>query len=185
LAAGIIGTSAGLVWAVRERDEKAKALAAETKEREAKEQALAAERQARAKAMDALRAMTDEVVETQMARGATLTKENKEFLREVIKQFEGFAAITAVDVESRAIRAEGYLRVGLMRDRLGELKDAETAYATALALDKQLAVDFPSRPEFRQGLAQSHNNLGILFEDTGRPKEAEEAYSPRSASGAG
>jgi serine/threonine protein kinase/tetratricopeptide (TPR) repeat protein len=177
LVVGIMGTSAGLVWAVRERDDKAKALIAETKEREAKEKALDAEKQARDRAMAALRTLTDEIVENQMARGTKLTEENKEFLRKTIKQFESFAAIAADDVESRAIRAEGYLRVGRMRDRLGESKEAETAYAAARDLYKGLADDFPDRPEFRQGLARSHNNLGALLLDTGRLKQAEEAFA--------
>ena len=59
----------------------------------------------------------------------------------------------------------------------GRLKEAEAAYADALALQKQLAADFPTRPEFRQELARSHNNLGILLHDTGRLKEAEAAYA--------
>jgi serine/threonine protein kinase/tetratricopeptide (TPR) repeat protein len=177
LVGGIIGTTAGMVWAVRERDDKAKALIAETKEREAKDKALAAEKEARARAMDALRTMTDEIVENQMARGTILTEENKEFLRNIIKRFEGFATVSDAEVDSRAIRAEGYLRVGLMRDRLGELKDAETAYSTALAVYKQLASDFPDRPEFRQSVGRSHNKLGVLFQGTGRLKEAEEAYA--------
>jgi tetratricopeptide (TPR) repeat protein len=36
-----------------------------------------------------------------------------------------------------------------------------------------LAADFPSRPDFRQELATSHDNRGILLTDTGRLKEAE------------
>jgi tetratricopeptide (TPR) repeat protein len=63
-----------------------------------------------------------------------------------------------------------------MRHRLGELQQAEAAYGEALALRKQLAADFPSRPEFRQELARSHNNLGNLLSATGRLKEAEAAY---------
>jgi serine/threonine protein kinase/tetratricopeptide (TPR) repeat protein len=177
LVAGIIGTSLGLVWAVSERDEKARALVAETTERMAKEQALAAEKLARDRAMDALRAMTDDVVETQMARGATLTAENKEFLRKVIGLYEGFAAIAVADVEGRAVRAEGQFRVGLMLDRLGELKDAEKAYSAALALYKHLAADVPTRSFFREGIARSHVNLGILFKETGRTKDAEGAYA--------
>jgi tetratricopeptide (TPR) repeat protein len=184
LVAGVIGTTAGLVWAVRERDEKARALVAETKEREDKEEALAAEtrareaeKQARDKVLAALRAMTDDIVENQMARGTQLSDENKEFLRKIIKQYEGFAAITADDAESRAIRAEGYHRVGLMRHRLGELREAETAFANALALWKQLAADFSTRPEFRQELARSNNNLGLLFRTTGRLTEAETGRS--------
>jgi tetratricopeptide (TPR) repeat protein len=39
-----------------------------------------------------------------------------------------------------------------------------------------LAADFPSRPEFRQELAASHNNRGVLLSDTGRLPEAEKDY---------
>jgi serine/threonine protein kinase/tetratricopeptide (TPR) repeat protein len=169
LVAGIVGTSAGLVWAARERDEKAQALIAETKAR-------LAEQKMRDQAVSALRAMTDDI-ENQMARATHLTEENKELLRKIVKHFEGFAALTADDAESRAIRAEGYARVGLMRYRLGELKEAETAYADALAIQKQLVADFPARPEFRHELASTHNKLGILLRNTGRPQEAETAFA--------
>ncbi|HMP04559.1 MAG TPA: tetratricopeptide repeat protein, partial [Gemmatales bacterium] len=49
--------------------------------------------------------------------------------------------------------------------------------ADALALQKQLAADFPTRPGFRQELASSHTNLGNLFKNTGRLREAEAAYA--------
>jgi tetratricopeptide (TPR) repeat protein len=197
LLVGIVGTTTGLLWALQERDAKAKALVAETEERESKEKALAAEiqerqakekalaaetkaleaeKQAREKAMNALRTMTDEIVENQMARATHLTDENKEFLRKIIKHYEGFAAVTADDVESGAIRAEGFARVGLLRHRLGELKEAEAAYQEALAQFKKLAADVPGRPEFRHYLAKSHNNLGSLLYITDRLADAEAAY---------
>jgi len=183
LVAGTIGTSAGMVWAVRERDDKANALLAETKEREAKDKALAAETKARHAekhahdtALAALRAMTDEIVENQMARGAQLTDENKEFLRKIITHFEGFAALTADDAESRTIRAEGYGGVALMRYHLGEFREAETGYATELALYKQLAADFPNQVEFHENLARSHIRLGVLLYTTGRLQQAETSY---------
>ncbi|MBA2224583.1 serine/threonine-protein kinase [Thermogemmata fonticola] len=151
--------------------------AAAREERDAKAKALEAETIARQRAMTALRTLTDDIVENQMARAETLTEENKAFLKKIIEHFEGFAAITANDAESRAIRAEGHARVGLMRYRLGDLKEAEAAYTAALDIHKQLADEFPTRPEFRQALARSHNNLGVLLADTGRLKEAEAAYT--------
>jgi hypothetical protein len=44
---------------------------------------------------------------------------------------------------------------------------------TALGIRKQLAADFPTRPEFRQELAAGHNTRGNLLRDTGRLQEAE------------
>ena len=169
--------------ALAERDAKAAALKAEEIARqqavlaaEKEKAARLAEKEARDRAMAALRVMTDELVERQLARSPTLTEENKEFLRKVIAQFEGFAAITANDADSRAIRGEGYFRVGLMRYRLGDLKEAEAAYRDALDIQKQLAADFPTRPDFRQQLARTYGNLGNLLRDTGRLAEAEAAY---------
>ncbi len=155
--------------ALADRDAKGKALIAETAAR-------AAEKQARDQALAALRAMTDDIIENQMARGTTLTEENKEFLRKIIKQYDGFAAITGDDVESRSIRAEGYARVGIMRSRLGEMKEAEEAQTTALDLRERLVAESPSRPEFRHDLAGSYNNLGLLLRTTGRLKDAEIAF---------
>ena len=63
-----------------------------------------------------------------------------------------------------------------MRSYLGELKEAEQDYDQAVSLHEQLAADFPSRPEFRQRQALSHNNRGLLLRDTGRLKEAEQDY---------
>jgi tetratricopeptide (TPR) repeat protein len=169
--------------ALAERDAKAAALKAEEIARqqavlaaEKEKAARLAEKEARDRAMAALRVMTDELVERQLARSPTLTEENKEFLRKVIAQFEGFAAITANDADSRAIRGEGYFRVGLMRYRLGDLKEAEAAFRDALAIQKQLAADFPTRPDFRQQLARTYGNLGVLLRETGRLKEAEAVY---------
>jgi tetratricopeptide (TPR) repeat protein/tRNA A-37 threonylcarbamoyl transferase component Bud32 len=146
-------------------------------ERDAKALALAAEQKAREQAFAALRSMTTEVVERKFTQGTALTDDDRAFLRGVIAQFDAFAAIKGDDADSRALRAEGRLRVGWMRYRLGELKEAEQDYEQALSTYKQLAADFPTRPEFRQELAGSHTNRGIVLRATGRLKEAEQDWN--------
>jgi tetratricopeptide (TPR) repeat protein len=59
---------------------------------------------------------------------------------------------------------------------MGRLKDAEQDHDQAVRIQKQLAADFPSRPEFLQGLARAHGSRGNLLRDTGRPQEAEKDY---------
>jgi tetratricopeptide (TPR) repeat protein len=135
------------------------------------------ERKARDLSLAALRDMTDEFVLNQLARADTLSDENKEFLRRLIKHYEGLAALTAGDADNLAIRAEGLNRVGGMRAGLGELEEAEAAFGKAQAIYNQLAAQFPARPEFRRGLAQSHTGLGVLFQDTGRLADAVAAHS--------
>ena len=45
----------------------------------------------------------------------------------------------------------------------GRLKEAEQDHGQALSIRKQLAADFPSRPQFRADLAMSYNNQGNLL----------------------
>jgi tetratricopeptide (TPR) repeat protein len=163
LLSGIVGTTWGMIRAEHHWQ------LSEAKEKEA--------RTARDHTITALRDMTDEIIVNQMARDTMLTDENKEFLRRIIQHFEGFAAITADDGESRSIRGEGYYWVGGMRHALGELQEAETALTKALSIFQQLVTDFPTRPEFRLGLARSHNELGELHRAAGHLKEAESAYT--------
>jgi tetratricopeptide (TPR) repeat protein len=169
LVGGITGTTWGLLRAVHERDAKDVALKAEQQARED-------ESRARQQAFAALRSMTADVVERKFAQGAVLTADDRAFLRGVIAQYDAFAAIQGNDADSRAVRAEGRWRVGLMRDRLGEQTEAGQDYEQAVSLYQQLAADFPSRPEFRYGLARSHRGRGILLRYTGRLREAEQDY---------
>src|SRR5262249_34280400 len=140
---------------------------------EAEQQARRDEAKAREQAFAALRSMTAEVVERKFAQGTALTMGDRAFLRGVIAQFDAFAAIQGDDADSRAVRAAGRFGVGTIRHRLGELREAEQDYDQAVRIRERLAADFPTRPEFRQTLADSHNNRGMVRSDTGRLKEAE------------
>jgi tetratricopeptide (TPR) repeat protein len=152
-----------------ERDAKGRALTAE-------QQARRDETKARQQAFIALRSMTMDVVEKKFTQGTALTDEDRMFLRFVIAQFDAFAASKGDDADSRALRAEGRFRVGVIHTQLGELKAAVRDYDEALGIRKQLAADFPSRPEFPEALSQTHNNRGSVLQSMGRPKEAEQDY---------
>src|SRR5262249_36569388 len=67
----------------REGDQKDGPLQAETRAREA-------ETQARSLAMAALRKLTDDVVEQQLARRTVLTDEDRRFLRDIQRRYEEF-----------------------------------------------------------------------------------------------
>jgi tetratricopeptide (TPR) repeat protein len=166
LACGIIAVEYQRRQTAWERDQTAL-------ERDRKDSALQAEAQARSLAVSALRKLTDSVLEEQLARRTALTDEDRRFLREIQRQYEQFAVLPGDEVEQRAIRAEGYSRIGLVRHRLGEEREAEAAYGEAVAQYRLLAAEFPTRLEFGQQLAKNQNNLGALLWATGRPREGE------------
>jgi tetratricopeptide (TPR) repeat protein len=67
--------------------------------------------------------------------------------------------------------------LGILLDDTSRAQEAEAAYRDALAIQKQLAADFPTAPQYRQGLALSLNTLaGLLKGPLGRPKEGETAH---------
>jgi eukaryotic-like serine/threonine-protein kinase len=169
LVAGIVGTTVGLVRAITERNEK----------EEARRQAVAAaavEAEARRQTRRALNRMTDAVVEDLLGRQVRLTDKHRAFLKTVLAEHAAFAAAKADDAEGRESRAEGYLRVALIYQRLRELKDAEEAYRQAIAITRQLEADFPKQSHFRAQLAFHQNNLGLVQHSMGRLPEAEAAF---------
>ena len=54
--------------------------------------------------------------------------------------------------------------------------EAQEQYRKALAIQERLVADFPAVPEYRQSLARSHHNLGVLLKEMGKRPEAEERY---------
>jgi tetratricopeptide (TPR) repeat protein/tRNA A-37 threonylcarbamoyl transferase component Bud32 len=169
LAAGTAGTTAGLL----------RTLAAERRalmERDEKEDA-------RRQTRRALNTLTDEVLHELLGRQVQLTEQHRKFLQKILAYHETFAAARADDPEGREGRADGYDRVAEIRHRLGDLKDAESAYEEALALRRQLAADVPEVPDRQNALAGTLTDLGSLLRDTGRPEQAEVAYREAVAIG--
>jgi serine/threonine protein kinase/tetratricopeptide (TPR) repeat protein len=161
-----VGAAVSAWQAVRATTAERKAVA----ERDRKEEA-------RRQARQALNKLTDEAVERLLARQARVTEEDRAFLRQVLALHEEFAAAEGDSPESRASVADARFRVGLIRHRLGEFREAEEAFRAAMTLQQTLADEFPDHPDYRSDLARSHIRLGSLLRETSRQRQAEEAYT--------
>jgi serine/threonine protein kinase/Tfp pilus assembly protein PilF len=132
--------------------------------------------QARQRTRAALDEMSSQVIEDWLARQGQLEPAQRRFLEKALGYYEEFAEETGNTEATRHGVAGAQLRVGDIRQRLGQHGEAEAAYRQAVELYARLAADFPAAPEYRHGLAATHNNLGLLLMDTGRPQEAESAF---------
>jgi serine/threonine-protein kinase len=146
------------------------------RERQRTADALQAEARRRSQTLRALDAMSSQVIEQWLAKQKELLPEHKEFLQDALNSYEEFARDTGQDEQSRAGAAAAFRRVGLIRWRLGEAKDAEAAYRRSQVLYRLLNADFPNRPNYRRELARTLNFLGSLLSDTERAKEAEKVH---------
>ena len=65
--------------------------------------------------------------------------------------------------------------LGLLLMRTGTAQAAEDSLHRAIQLREGLVADFPEMPDYRQKLAVTRHNLGILLEKTA-PQRAEKAF---------
>jgi serine/threonine protein kinase len=190
LLAGIAGTSFGLV-----RAEQAKQRESERAdgERVAKDEAVAAQEKAvaaaaaekaarqkavefRDKALDALRATTGDDVEKLIGEKNALTANEKAYLEAIARRWQAFAEQEGDDEPSRAIRAEGAFRVGLLRYRLGQHAEVRPLYERALEERQKLMAEFPANTRYQHDVARSLNNLALLNSQQGARAEAERQF---------
>jgi tetratricopeptide (TPR) repeat protein len=179
LLLGVAGTTWGLVRAEGHRrtavTRQIAALAAAAKESEARKREAAETKrahQAHERAMAALRATTDEVVERLIGARANLGANERAFLERTLERWQTFAEEQGDQPQARATRAEGLFRVAKLRHMLGENDQAVAGYRSAIALYEPLVAEQPGAPDLGQGLARAYNNLASLLWDLGQQSEA-------------
>jgi serine/threonine-protein kinase len=100
----------------------------------------------------------------------------KELLASAVPFYEHFVQQRSDDPELEAKRGWAYQRLAFVRAQIGEREAALADYEQMGAIFARLAASFPAVPQYRQHLATSHNNLGLLLKDLGRQPEAEAEY---------
>jgi serine/threonine protein kinase len=100
----------------------------------------------------------------------------KELLETALPFYQKFVEERSDDPELEAARGRVYLQLGGVRTAMGEIEAAQANYEEMRTIFTKLVADFPSTPSYRQELAASHNNLGILHRELGKRAEAVVAY---------
>jgi eukaryotic-like serine/threonine-protein kinase len=197
LLAGIAGTTTGWVQALVAEKETSAALLLVSNEQTKTKHALAqvTEEQIRtsialkqviaeqvktqtalASARGALDALTDDVVKAMFVKQIELDEKEKAFLRKVIGFYETVTQQMGQSPEAKYLRAQGIFKVAYLRALLGEQTQAAKEYQQVVELLMPLAHDFPKVADYRESLASSQHNLGILLTDLGNSRDAETAF---------
>jgi serine/threonine protein kinase len=192
LTLGIVGTTWGLLQANAKRQEAdASSLAARAAERDADEkrrdaemarqreaaeranaeakeaEATAEKRRAiafRDKALEGLRAATNEDARKLIGSKEVLGDDEKAYLNAISLRWELFAREVGSDEQSRVLAAEGHFQMAYILSELGRNQEAELRYAKAAAIREQLVADYPNVPQYRAELATTFNNLAGLLQ---------------------
>jgi serine/threonine protein kinase/Tfp pilus assembly protein PilF len=166
LLAGIAGTTYGLLRAEHRREEAERARGHEAAQRVRAEKA-------RDRTWEALEAMTSWGTGEALITQTSLSRQQEQFLVEVLAYYREFAAEQADDEPSRVRTVRAAARVGAIQSRLGRHADATPALRVACDGYTRLVADFPAVPEYRRLLAAAHNDLGLVLRELGKAAEAE------------
>jgi tetratricopeptide (TPR) repeat protein len=141
--------------------------------RQAAERAEARSRQARSVVDD----MYTKVAEEWLAEEPSRDQLRREFLEKALSLYQEFVQEGGTDPEVRRQAALAAFRVGQIHRTLDQGEKARESYAQAIALQEALVREYPDRASYKKDLASSHNWLGELLRESGRPlAEAEPHY---------
>jgi tetratricopeptide (TPR) repeat protein len=186
LLGGTVGTAWQAVRATEERNEKEKAYQeSAANERKAVEEAANAleqeglARRQRERAENNFR-LAREAVDRVLTRAAEemagkphMEEIRRALLLDALEFYQGFLRQKGADPSVRHETARAYLRVGRIREMLGQLEQAEAPLIEAIALLRKLAAEFPAVPEYLAELADAYDTLQMVLSDArlNRPKE--------------
>jgi serine/threonine protein kinase len=100
----------------------------------------------------------------------------KKLLEAAVPFYQWFTEQRPGEAALEGERGRAYGRLADVRNELGEKEAALNDYERMQATFAGLAAAFPTVPEYRQRLAGSHHNLGLLLTDLGQRPAAEQAY---------
>jgi serine/threonine protein kinase/tetratricopeptide (TPR) repeat protein len=169
LVAGVVGTAWQALRTERAREETAKYADGErlAKERAETNFALASE---------AVETYLGKVTEDRDLKRADFNLLRKRLLESAIPFFQKLSAGKSDDPNVEAQRGRAFLRLGQVREALGEHEAAVQDFEAGRALFARLSADFPKAPVYRHDWARSLGNLGGILRHLGKYVEAEAAY---------
>ncbi len=119
--------------------------------------------------------MYTQVAEQWLAHQPRLEPLQRQFLEKALRFYESFAQEKSADPAFRLETAQAYRRVAEIQKRLGQTVQSEKAFQEAIDRFEKLAAEFPSKPEYRQVLADTLANFWVLLSNTGRYPDEEKA----------
>ncbi|MFO0806765.1 MAG: serine/threonine-protein kinase [Gemmataceae bacterium] len=149
LLGGIAGTTLGLIRAEHARENEEAERQKAQDERDEKATALAAESKARATTRKALDVMTSRIMDDYLSRQGPLPESGKTMLTDALRMYEVFAEERSGDLTTQESVVRAQHRVASILAQLGREEEAMTAFDRALTGWTRLNAAMSANPEWR------------------------------------
>jgi serine/threonine protein kinase/tetratricopeptide (TPR) repeat protein len=100
----------------------------------------------------------------------------KKLLDAAVPFYQWFTEQKPGEAAWEAKRGVAFWRLAFVRSEMGEKEAAVKDYERMRTIFAKLSAEFPTVPKYRQDLATSHNNLGLMLQALGQWPAAEQAY---------
>lgn len=108
----------------------------------------------------------------EISRMLDSTQDAEREYRSSIRLFDDLVRASPRNAHHRQALANAHNALGeLLRPSAARRSEAETAYTSALALQKALATEFPDNETYQQELARTYYNQGVLFGAIAEPND--------------
>lgn len=128
--------------------------------------------QAHSQTLTALRTLFDDFVLVHLSRQPSITPSDREFLEQVLKQFEALAQIQVDSLEGQRVRGEGYLYSAKILSELGQVDTARHHLEQAIPILESLLLT-KSTTDTRWLLVDALNRQSELAIELGDLRKAE------------
>jgi serine/threonine protein kinase/tetratricopeptide (TPR) repeat protein len=118
------------------------------------------------------------IAENPKLRSADFHALRKQLVAAAVPFYEEFVKQEQDDPELEYDRAKVFGRLGMIRQEMGEIKEAMASYEQAQALFRRLAESYPDIRKYRWNFARSYHSIGTLFLEMRRFDEAEKVLRP-------
>jgi serine/threonine protein kinase len=181
-----LATTAVAMFSWREKHWSDRRLADKVEEQQITQAALAQAEKARRHARGALDELcSEEILSDWLGRQKQLTAMQRGFLDRALESYQRFTEDIGDSPEQRQALAGAHYHIGVIREKLGQWKEAQESYRHAIDRLVPLVRDYPDAPEFAQDLARCHNDLAVSQGRSGQREAAiqslEAARSQRAA----
>ena len=128
------------------------------------------------KALEAVDKMLTRVGSERMARVPAFQEEREAILKEALDFYQGLLRIESADPMVRRETARAFVKMAELEQYLGQTELAAENCGRAIAMQTQLAAEFPNQPDYRDDLAKSHIALGYANALLNKTDLTEKAY---------
>lgn len=128
-------------------------------------------------AREAVDEMLTRVGRERLAHQPHMEQIRRSLLQSALKFYEWLRGYAGNDPDLRFENARAYVRVGDIREMLGERTEAEKSYLSAQTTLEGLAKEYPGNPRYQRELANCLNNLGNLRKRFNDQESAEAALT--------